>query len=155
MSSHLPVKSSEVTVLPSASVSTSGCSSAIRFSAAEPVKLPPSTSASSRANEQSLISAKHRGGAAQHRARVSLPAGDADPVQVFEHLDRQIAADPGTVLELSRSEMAFGRSLGQFARNPGEPLDRFGQKEAVRCDLRDPAETLDTLQKADQRLGLQ
>src|SRR6266478_2711016 len=103
MSSHLPVKTSEVTVLPSASASTSGCSSASRFSSACATTVTPLTSsASSRAADTDFISAEHRRGAAQHRTRVSLPAGDADPVQVFEHLDRQIAADAGAVLEFGR-----------------------------------------------------
>src|SRR5437763_8007235 len=148
-------KSSEVTVLPSASASTNGCSSTIHFSCACAAVMKAASSTNSRAAERNCILSEHRGWATQHRPGIAVAARDADPVEIFEHLDCQIAADTGAVLEFGRGEVAFRRGFGQFARDRGEALDRLGQEEAVGRDLCDPAKTLDPPQKASQRLRLQ
>ena len=46
--------------------------------------------------------------AAQHYARVTGPSGRSHLVEIFEDLDRQIAADAATFLEARGGEGAFG-----------------------------------------------
>src|SRR5215831_10888877 len=151
----LPGKSLELTVLRSASASTSGCSSAIRFSSACAAVKKPASNVNNRVYPRRCILPKNRDGAAQHRARLALAPRDADPVEIFQHLDRQIAADAGAVFEFGSGEAPRRRGFGQFARDRGQALDCLGQKEPVGGDLRDPAETLDALQKACQRFRLE
>src|SRR5947207_13817211 len=95
------------------------------------------SSTNSRAAERNCILSEHRGGAAQYRPCIAVAARDADPVEIFEHLDCQIAADTGAVLEFGRSEAAFRRGFGQFARDRGEARDCLGQDDAVVCYLCD------------------
>ena len=86
--------------------------------------------------------------AAQQGPSVSLAAGRPHLVEIFENLDRQIAADAGAVLEGRGGKAAVGRAVGEFLCDIGEPRQRLGQKEAVVGDPGDAAESFGAIKKA-------
>src|SRR6266851_1913725 len=78
--------------------------------------------------------------AAQHDPNVALAAGCSHLVEIFENLDRQIAADTRAVLKGLSGEGALGRGIGESLRGLGELGQRFRQKEAVVGDPGDAAQ---------------
>src|ERR1700731_1892681 len=83
--------------------------------------------------------------ASQYDARVADPPRDPDRIEMFQHLDRQIAADARTVLELHRREVALRRLISHRGGNFRHARDGLGQEETVRRNLRDPSEALNPL----------
>src|SRR5712691_4212355 len=113
------------------------------------------SSIAARSISDSGISAEQLGGRAQHDPRIADPPGDADPIEVFQNLDRQVAADAGSVLEQTCPEALLRRLYGQRGGEIGQPYDRLWQEKAVRCYRRNAPEALGPLQEPSERLGFE
>src|SRR6266851_3987430 len=105
-----------------------------------------------RSNLDEPVLPEQLGGAAQHDSGVADAPGGADRVEIFQDLDRQVAADAGALLEARRGEAALGRIFGERGGKVGESRDRLGQEDPVGGNRRDPPEALDAFEKPGERL---
>src|SRR5947208_6122214 len=119
---------------------------------------PPTVLKTARATGPDALPAPglaERVAAVQQDPSVSPAAGRSDLVEIFENLDGQIAPDARPILEGGRGEGAFGRIIGELARDLGEPRQGLRQKETVVGNPGNAAQPLGTLQKTLDALGFE